>query len=52
MASEGSLSEPSEGSGTTWAGEVGGEATDARGGAWCATCKGMEKYGTDGSKAG
>ena len=50
VASEGSLSKPSERSGTTWAGEASGEVAGATPG--CATCKGMAKYGTDGSKAG
>ena len=59
VAFEGSLSESRERSGTTWAGDAGGDATgaigavDAReGGAVCATCNGMAKYGIEGSKAG
>ena len=59
VASEGSLSKPGERSRTTWAGEAGGDATrtaDAAGakggGARCATCNGMAKYGTEGSKVG
>ena len=43
-------------SGTTWAGEVGSETAGVAGvgggGVGCATCKGMVKYGTEGSKVG
>ena len=55
VASEGSLSELSEMSGTTWAGEEGGEtvgtASVGGGGVRYATCKGIAKYGIEGSKA-
>ena len=55
VASDGLLSELSGMSGTTCGGEAGGVATGAAGGgggAGCATCRGMAKYGTEGSKAG
>ena len=55
IASDGSLSELSGMSGTTCGGEAGGVATGAAGGgggAGYATCRGMAKYRTEGSKAG
>ena len=55
VASEGSLLELREMLGTTWAGEEGGETAGAAsaggGGVRCATCKGIAKYGIEGSKA-
>ena len=57
VASEGSLSESSGRSGTTWSGEAGGAAAGAvgvvggGGSAGCAICKGMAQYGMKGSKA-
>ena len=55
IASEGLLSKPIGRSGTICASEAGGEAAGAAGagaGGGCATCKGIAKYGTMGSKAG
>ena len=57
VASEGSLSESSGRSGTTWSGDAGGAAARATGvvggggGVRCAMCSGMAKYRMEGSKA-